>query len=474
MVAFILPANSASSGDFITNSLRFNAGDSPFLNRQFSGANTSRKKFTISFWVKRSPLGSMKAIISAETNNNDYDQILFTSGDQFEINNVASGADVIQYKTSAVFRDTSAYYNVVAAIDTTQASASNGIKIYINGVLQTSLASTTYAQNATFEIGRDGSTTSIGRRERDGDGHGVGYLSDFYYIDGQQLTASEFGETNDNGVWIPKAYSGSYGNNGFFLNFSEPNIGNAGETAVGNIGSDYSGNANHFASSGITTLDQTTDTPTNNFATLNSLSEISTSVTFSEGNTKASIGSGSTNRAVGSMGFTSGKWYYEVKYISTSASASYLEVGFVNTNISMRYHIRGSDGERWDNTGSSSGTSYRHDPGDIIGVYIDADNQKWYLQVNGSNEDGGNGTADVSEGTGFIHQSFAVTDFILPYFANASGSGGHIFEVNFGNPPFSISSANADANGFGSFEYNPTNDGVNFYSLCTKNLAEFG
>jgi len=174
------------------------------------------------------------------------------------------------------------------------------------------------------------------------------------------------------------------------------------------------------------------------------------------------------------MGFTSGKWYYEVKYISTSASASYLEVGFVNTNISMRYHVRGSDGERWDNGSPSSSTSYRHDPGDIIGVYIDADNKKWYIQVNGSNEDVGNGTADVSAGTGFVHQNFAVTDFILPYFANASGSGGHVFEVNFGNAPFSISSSNADANGYGSFEYNPTNDGVDFYALCTKNLAEYG
>ena len=96
------------------------------------------------------------------------------------------------------------------------------------------------------------------------------------------------------------------------------------------------------------------------------------------------------------------------------------------------------------------------------------------MQVNGSNSNGGNGAADVSAGTGFIHQSFAVTDFILPYFANASGGGGHIFEVNFGNAPFTISSSNSDANGHGSFEYDPTNDGVNFYALNSKNLAEFG
>ena len=170
---------------------------STYLRRTFSGASTSRKTFTLSFWVKRSTFGSMKAIISAETNNtNNYDQIIFTSGDQFEINNVANGGDVIQYKTSAVFRDPSAWYHVVAAIDTTQASASNGIKIYINGVLQTSLASTTYAQNATFNIGKDGEKTSIGRRERDGDGYGVGYLSEFYYIDGQQKAATDFGQTD--------------------------------------------------------------------------------------------------------------------------------------------------------------------------------------------------------------------------------------------------------------------------------------
>jgi len=236
---------------------------STYLRRTFSGASTSRKTFTLSFWVKRSTFGSMKAIISAETNNtNNYDQIIFTSGDQFEINNVANGGDVIQYKTSAVFRDPSAWYHVVAAIDTTQASASNGIKIYINGVLQTSLASTTYAQNATFNIGKDGEKTSIGRRERDGDGYGVGYLSEFYYIDGQQKAATDFGQTDSTtGIWKPKTYSGTYGNNGFRLEFKNS----------GALGTDTSGNSETFTVNNAGTNAQVVDTATNNFATINSV-----------------------------------------------------------------------------------------------------------------------------------------------------------------------------------------------------------
>ena len=171
---------------------------STYLRRTFSGASTSRKTFTLSFWVKRTNLSSsLKGVISAETNNtNNYDAIFFTSTDEFQLENVASGADAVQFRTSAQFKDPSAWYHVVCAIDTTEASSSNGVKIYINGVLQTSFALSTYNQDATFNIGKDGEKTSIGRRERDGDGYGVGYLSEFYYIDGQQKAATDFGQTD--------------------------------------------------------------------------------------------------------------------------------------------------------------------------------------------------------------------------------------------------------------------------------------
>jgi hypothetical protein len=455
----ILGANSVS-GYEIANSLRFNDGDSPSLTKSFGSAG-NRAIWTWSAWIK---VGSQAGL------TNQFNPI-FTAGN-WSSGSTATG--LVMYNnqfytywnapngattTSGYYRDPSAWYHLVLVANTST------LKLYING---SEITSKSISGNG--EINNGSSEQAIGKYSGSTSAYFDGYIGEVNFIDGTAKAATDFGETNDNGVWIPKEYTGSYGTNGFFLEFQ----GTGTSQNSSGMGADTSGNDNHFAVTNLAATDVTTDTPTNNFCTLNSLSDISTSVTFSEGNTKASIGAGSTNRAVGNIGFTSGKWYYEVKYVSTSASASYLEVGFVNTDISMRYHVRGSDGERWDNGSPSSSTSYRHDPDDIIGVYIDADNKKWYIQVNGSNEDVGNGVADVSAGTGFVHQNFAVTDFILPYFANASGSGGHVFQVNFGNPPFAISSGNADANGYGSFEYNPTNDGVDFYALCTKNLAEYG
>ena len=485
----ILGANSVS-GYEIENSMRFNRGDAACLRKTFSGSPSSTKACTISFWTK---LGApqdtnAKAIFSAIKSGSNEDVIKFMGVNnsilnalEINFNNTNAGTMMISdgNDTLIKFRDPSAWYHFVIAIDSGDGTATNRVKAYVNGTqrdVQARVEGGSITDDVVltenYELGfLTASAHSIGENvESAGNEPYDGYLADFNFIDGQQLDPSYFGETNNNGVWVPKKYAGSYGNYGFFLEFQ----GTGTSADASGKGADTSGNGNHFDDANATAADITTDTPTNNYAILNPVSDISTSVTFTEGNTRASIGNGSTNRSVGSMGFTSGKWYWEVKYISTSSGASHLEIGFVDTVIGLRYHIRGNDGERWDNGSSSSGTNHRHDPDDIIGVYVDADNQKWYLQVNGSNSNGGNGAADVSAGTGFIHQSFAVTDFILPYFANASGGGGHIFEVNFGNAPFTISSSNSDANGHGSFEYDPTNDGVNFYALNSKNLAEFG
>ena len=453
----ILPARTLDSGFNIDNSLRFNKGDSSFLNRQFSGANTSRTTFTLSFWVKRTNLGSpIESPISAETNSNEYDQVIFTSTDELDVNNVAGGSDVISFKTTAKFRDSSAWYHIVIAIDTTQASGSNGIKIYVNGVLQTSFASTTYAQNATFEIGRDGSTTSIGRRERDGDGHGVGYLSDFYYIDGQQKAASDFGETNDNGVWIPKAYDGTYGNNGFLLEFKQSGTS---QNSSG-MGADTSGNDEHFAVTNLTATDQTTDTPTNNFCTYNAV-DTSSNITLSEGNTLATANSNhSASRAT--IGLRNGKWYWENKIVSVSGGPA---VGVIAANASLGDQLNANpsrfyrnNGEKFSNgSGSSYGNSYTTN--DIIGVALDLDNGAIYFYKNGTVENSGTAA--------FTDLLTATTEHWLP----AVKLYNEAISVNFGNPSHSISSGNSDANGYGNFEYAVPSG---YYSLCTKNLAEYG
>jgi len=465
---------------------------STYLRRTFSGASTSRKTFTLSFWVKRSTFGSMKAIISAETNNtNNYDQIIFTSGDQFEINNVANGGDVIQYKTSAVFRDPSAWYHVVAAIDTTQASASNGIKIYINGVLQTSLASTTYAQNATFNIGKDGEKTSIGRRERDGDGYGVGYLSEFYYIDGQQKAATDFGQTDSTtGIWKPKTYSGTYGNNGFRLEFKNS----------GALGTDTSGNSETFTVNNAGTGAQVTSTPSNVFATLNPLTGNTqlTSNGYSLGNTRVNsnvVGVSNSNylSSYSTLGVTAGKWYAEFKitgnlYSSNQSNATTLigvgsgvytfDGGNQNTAIGgfTEWWLDHQDTRVIVDGGSANTGLASVSQNDIIGVYLNCDTAMPTVtfHLNGSAVSGATNSPYNVRRTG----SYGVGDnnpiYFIPVVRYADGSNNGKVDCNFGNPAYTITSGNTDANGHGNFEYSPTLGGVNYYSLCTENLNTYG
>jgi len=475
MVAFILPANSATGGYEISNSLRFGGGNS-YLSREFSGDPTgARKKFTLSCWLKRSELGE-RAIIGASTSNNFYDNITFSSGDQLDINNVASGSDAISFKTNMKFRDVSAWYHIVFGIDTTQASGSNGIKIYINGVLQTSLATSNYTQNATFEIGRDGSTTSIGRRQRDEDYYNVGYLSDFYFIDGQQLAASDFGETNDNGVWIPKKYDGTYGNNGFLLEFKSSGTS---QNSSG-MGADTSGNDEHFAATNLAATDVTTDTPTNNFCTLNPLHNFRNDPTYSEGNTKVVFADGGNGASpLSTFAVNSGKWYWEAKFVQTSDPGhGAIAVGIVDAN---QYNVDSGADEYFDrfdfgfsyntdgkkksnNSDANFGDEFNN--GDIIGVAVDFDNSQIYFSKNGTFQDSGDPTSGAS-GTGSAFNFAAGTYYFAVYAYQDENS----WEVNFGNPPHTISSGNSDADGHGNFEFAVPSG---YFALCTKNLAEYG
>jgi len=474
MVFAIVGGDGKPTGYEIENSLRFGGGNS-YLSRQFSGANTSRKTFTLSCWLKRSELGE-RAIIGATTTSNFYDNITFSSTDQLDINNVASGSDAISFKTSMKFRDVSAWYHIVFGIDTTQASGSDGIKIYINGVLQTSLATSNYTQNATFEIGRDGSTTNIGRRPSNSDYYNVGYLSDFYYIDGQQKAASDFGETNDNGVWIPKKYDGTYGNNGFKLEFKQTGTS---QNSSG-IGADTSGQDEHFAVNNLAATDVTTDTPTNNFATLNPLIPVQQVPTYSEGNTKVVFKDGGNGCSpLSTFAVNSGKFYFEAKFVETSVvGRGAIGVGIVDAD---KYNPYGDADDAFDlesfgysyttdghaktnNSTSSFGSTYAS--GDIISVAVDFDNRQIYYSKNGTLQNSGDPTSGAS-GTGSAH-NFSVGTY---YFSVYGYQDENSWEMNFGNSPFSISSGNSDSRGYGNFEYAVPSG---YYSLCTKNLAEYG
>ena len=256
----ILGANSVSGGYEVDNSLRFNSGSSDYLSRTPASA-TNRQIFTISFWFKKVTSGVSNGILihGQNTGNNDF-SIYNNSNDKIQIFSWNASSEQFTLSTNQVLRDVSAWYHMVVACDTTQATASNRVKLYLNGSQITSFETANYpSQNANLNY----NTTDpywIGRSY--GGTYNNKYLSEFYSIDGQALTTSSFGETDeDTGIWKPKAYTGTYGTNGFYLQFKNS----------ASLGTDSSGNGNNFTVNNLTSIDQTTDTPTNNFATFNSL-----------------------------------------------------------------------------------------------------------------------------------------------------------------------------------------------------------
>ena len=481
MVLPILGANTESAAYDIANSLRFD-GSTSRIDREFSQDPTSRKTFTISIWVKRSKLGANQTFFNASTTNNFYDQaLMFDSNDTLRTINVASGSDAIQVITNRKFRDVAAWYHIVLAVDTTEAAVANGVKFYINGVQETSFGTTTYTQNATYELGRNGSTTAIGRQQLNGTQYFGGYMAEINYIDGQQLDPSYFGETNSKGVWTPIEYDGTYGNNGFYLEFKQTGTS---QNSSG-IGADTSGNDEHFAVSGVDAKDVCIDTPTNNFMTMNPLFTNSRG-TFAEGNLmvttdeQGSVPYGQVE--FGGFAVNKGKWYYEAK-INSVGSGGQLAIGWNERAESGGYinghNNLGSNGNVW--YGSSGkiqdgGTSNTTSPdsyttNDVIGIACDFDNKKFYAHKNGTYQSNGSGTGNPSTGANGFTFNTHYNDYWTPWMSKDDTNNEATVEYNFGNPTFTVSSSEADDNGYGSFEYDvPTG----YYSLCTKNLAEFG
>ena len=432
-----------------------------YLSRTFTADNTSRSIFTVSAWIKRSVLSSAQTVISASTTSNFNDKIIgFRSDNTLEVNNVASGSAAIEVITNRVFRDTSAWYHIVVAIDTTQSAIADGVKFYVNGVRDTDFSgSPTYTQSATFEIGRNGSATAIGRYESGSSQYFGGYVADVHYIDGQQKLPTDFGETDSTtGEWKPKSYSGTYGNNGFLLEFKN----------AGALGTDTSGNSETFTVNSAGTGAQVTDTPSNLFCTYNFLQKAS-NVTLSEGNLKATIaGAGQSRSTVGTIAVSKGKWYWEVKYTTDQVSAF---IGLVSADIawninttsypssSVTDNVGFNDGGTKYVNGSSSSYGSGFGNNDVIGVAANLDDNEVVFYVNGTAQNSGTAISKTFSG-----------DY-LPVVQHQSSTGTSNFQINFGNPSFTISSGNADAAGHGNFEYAVPSG---HFALCTKNLNTYG
>ena len=464
----------------IANSCRFDDGSSDYLNRTPSGAG-NRRTFTISCWVKRGQTTTNSFLFSAWTADNDAGHFSFgfESAERLTVDTYSTNL----LTTTRVFKDPSAWYNVVCAVDTTSGTADNRVRLYVNGVEQSNYSTRNNpSQNADLQA-NNSVIQVVGANYYNSQANVThdGYIAEFYMIDGQQLTPTSFGATNPvTNIWEPIAYTGTYGTNGFKLNFTDSS----------NLGDDTSGNGNDFTVNNLTSIDQSTDTCSNNFATLNPLNiPTSNKPTFSDGNLTSITNSSTGSYKWGgcsTIGVTKGKWYCEAKatvdstysrnVIGITGNATELartNASILNATYSWGYYS--SNGTVQGNgSGDISGYSTSYTTGDIVGVAMDLDNNKLYFSKNGTFLNSGDPTSG-STGTGAISIVAASTTTDGAYFFAQTDDTGTSspskFEFNFGSPPYSISSGNADANGFGNFEYAVPSG---YFALNTKNLAEYG
>ena len=472
----ILPGNvaSATAGAYsIANSCRFNYADDPYLSFTPSSAvNTDR--WTISFWIKKTDItestSGTRIIGFNDGSNEDFIEFYYSPG--YDVLKMDVGDGVLV--TNRVFRDPAAWYHIVAVLDSANASAGNRMRLYVNGVEETSFATDTNPSSGDdAAFGGTGSPIWIGGDE--GSRSIKGYLAEIALCDGQAYAASDFGEFNSDSptIWQPKDISGlTFGTSGFWLDFEDSSA----------LGNDVSGNNNDFAvTSGLLAVDQATDTPTNSFCTINPLDNYYAASTFSEGNCKIVTNSSNRTWNTGTIGLTAGKWYWEVK--ATEMSSDYQLFGIsdiVSTSTTRQlgqdtysYALNGDNGTIYSNSSSSSADWEEIAQGDIIGHYLDLDNNKMYWAKNGTVMNSGTGfsiTAAASTGTGFY----------LPAFGEYAASDTLTAEANFGGcSAFTVSSAVADANGYGAFEYDPSSGtfdsaSKDFLAICTKNLGSDG
>ena len=419
---------SSAGGYNLTKSLRFRSSASASLSRTPASAS-NRTTWTWSAWVKRAEITTTeRTFFSAGTDGNNFTALAWIN-DSLYLQNYTSGTQTIT-NTTAVFRDPSAWYHIVLAIDTTQGTAANRAKIYVNGVQQAGFSGSPFSSSQQFWINFT-YTHRIGSRQlSSADSFSEQYMTEINFVDGQALTPSSFGETSTTtGVWVPKKYSGSYGTNGFYLPFTNT-------TSTSTLGNDFSGNSNTWTVNNIsltsgTTYDSMNDVPTLTSATTANycvLNPLDTSVlAMSNGNLQASSSTASWNTTRATVGITSGKFYWEYQTSSNNSAMVGIETQSASLttyigNNATGYAYNANDGQKYNNgTGASYGATYGN--GDIIGVAFDADAGTLTFYKNNTSQ----GTAYSSIPTGTYFPSISI---------NAS-AGAVTNNLNFGQQPFS-------------------------------------
>jgi hypothetical protein len=472
----ILPANTLSSGFDVTNSLRFNDGDSPALTRSL-GTTTLATKGTFSFWVKRGQLGTAQIIYSNEVaDDNNRAFIQFEDDDTFRIKDTVSGSNTTFYATTQKFRDVGAWYHMVVALDSTEAGGDR-IRIYKNGTRIPDAnfgTSTEPNQNSDFKLLTGGQTNKnhIGKIHG-GANHFDGYLAEFVYCDGQVLDASSFGEFDEDtpSIWKPISVSGlTMGDQGFYLDFEDSSA----------LGNDKAGSNNFGTVTNLAATDQSTDTCTNNFATLNVLDGNLGNSTFSEGNLRFNSEDGANKCWMRStIGVSSGKWYFEAKVqtagnncaigISDRPSPDFNSTELGAGAFDYSYQSANSGNKLNNGSGSSYGDTYTDD--DIVSCALDLDNNKVYFGKNGTFQNSGNPTNGTNPAFTITAPSLTNHGFYFFCLGDLTGVNNVRWLANFGSPPYSESGGNSDGNGYGNFAGSVPSG---YYALNTKNLAEYG
>jgi hypothetical protein len=418
-------------------SLRFRYSNNASLSRTGVVSPTNDKVYTWSAWVKLAFMGSdpdYGTLFSGYTASSDTGRLTI----RIYQNTLQVGGWATNWRiTSALFRDPSAWYHIVIAFDTTNATAADRIKIYVNGTQITSFStSNNPALNATTGLNNASTAQRLGLDAPAASSyHYDGYMAEVNFIDGQALTPSSFGQTDSaTGAWVPKKYSGTYGTNGFYLKFADASAATAAA-----IGKDSSGNGNNWTPSGIsvtsgTTFDQMLDTPTLNYAVMNPLDLSGTAATFQWANLQVTRSGASQAQAYCSIQMSSGKWYCEMTAGADVASLSPgIIVGTANA-AANRYLGQDSFTYGYDPDGrkvnSGTYTAYGNTwtAGDIIGIILDADNGKLYFSKNGTVQNSGDPVAGTNA---------AFTGLTGPYRFSASLENGGIGDFNFGQRAFS-------------------------------------
>ena len=463
--SLLYPAPSVPPAYSVSNSLMFNDADTAYLSIN-PGSSGNPDKWTFSCWVKRTVLSASQIIFSAGSDTNNRFEISFESDDKIRIFQKVSGSVHLNLQTTQVFRDVASWYHVCLAVDTGQGTDANKFKLYINGTQVTSFSTSTYFADDTNTLVSDASYDMfIGA----GNGYASnyffdGYLAECLLINDEQLAPTSFGEFDPDSprIWRPVNVLGkglTFGTNGFYLEFKQ--TGTSANSS--GLGADTSGNDNHFSVTNLAATDQMIDTCSNNFCIMNSLTGSASgyAMAYAQGNLNLD-GDQSWSNSMGTFGVTAGKWFWEIENFSyehtqVGIASPYIDWGSAGvqdlTGTTLYYNSAGGEVRK---DGSATTADYgTFGTNDVLGIALNMDDGQITFYKNGS----------------AIVSNYAISTSITTAVPLIAISGDYTIDINFGSPAIAITSGNADANGYGSFEYSVPSG---YFSLCTKNLAEYG